>query len=103
APAGAEFRCGKHNHLRLTLGNRIANADLMQPRVRWIARIDVAQVGDITGDEIVATWGWGTERWGAGSFQDLHGKFRHLRGTVDRRGQYLQTPGARPLKGDLGH
>ena len=49
--AGAEFRRGKHNDLRLALGNGIGNADLMQSRVRWSARIDVSQVGDITGDD----------------------------------------------------
>src|SRR4030095_4140426 len=35
--------------------------------------------------------------------QDMHRKSRHLRGTVALRSKYLQTPGARPLKGYLRH
>src|SRR5262245_66075274 len=60
--AGAEFWCSKHNDLRLALRDRIGNADLMQSWVRWIARIDVSQVGDITSDEVVAARGRCTER-----------------------------------------
>src|SRR5215510_2327658 len=101
--AGAEFRCGKHNDLWLALRDRIGNADLMQARVWWIAGIDVVQVGDITGDEVVAAWGWRTGCRGARRFLDIHGKSRHLRGTVALHGQHLQTPGARPRKGDLRH
>src|SRR5215510_3999539 len=101
--AGAEFWRGKYNDLRLALGDRIGNADLMQARVWWIAGIDVVQVGDITGDEVVTAWGWRTGCRGARRFLDIHGKSRHLRGTVALHGQHLQTPGARPRKGDLRH
>src|SRR5438128_293828 len=72
--ADAEFWRGKHDHLRLALCDRIGNADLMQSRVRWIARIDVSQVRDITGDEVVAAWSWRSKRRGARNFQDIHGK-----------------------------
>src|SRR5207244_3316108 len=51
-PAGAKLWGRKHDHLRLTLRDRIGNTGLMQPWIRRFARVNLAQVADLTGDEV---------------------------------------------------
>src|SRR5439155_9991199 len=98
-PTGAELRCGEHDDLRLALRDRIRNADLMQPRVRGIARIDLAQVQHVAGDQVTAPRRWGAWRRGARGCEDIDGEARHRNWPVSLPGKHLKAPGAGPLKG----
>src|SRR5262245_22787713 len=57
-PTGTELRRGKHDDLRLALRDRIRDANLMEPWVRGIARIDLTQVLHVAGDQVVAPRRW---------------------------------------------
>src|SRR5262249_33848886 len=70
-PAGAELGGRKHDHLWSTLLDRVGNTGLMQPGIRWFARIDLAQVADLTGDEVAAARCWRTWRRCRGDFEDI--------------------------------
>src|SRR5262249_23746150 len=75
---GTELRRGEHDDLRLALCDRIRDADLMQPRIRGIARIDLAQVLHVAGDKVVAARRWCPWRRGAGGFEDVDSESQHL-------------------------
>src|SRR5262249_12079138 len=87
--AGAERRRGKHDDLRLALRDRIRDADLMQSWIRGIARVDLAQVLHVAGDQVVAARRWGAWRRGAGGCKDVDAESRHLDWPVHLPGKHF--------------
>lgn len=49
-PSEAELRCRENNELGLALSDGIRDPYLMQPRIRRLARVDLAQIVDIAGN-----------------------------------------------------
>src|SRR5215470_15318250 len=70
-PAGAELRGRKHDYLWLALDDRVGDTGLMQPGIWRLTRIDLAQVADLTGDEVAAVRCRGTHRWCRGDCEGI--------------------------------
>src|SRR5262245_40954248 len=98
-PTGTELRRGKYDDLRLALRNRIGNADLMGPRVRGIARIDLVQVWHVAGNQFMTPRSGGAWLGGTGGREDVDGEARHRHRPVSLLGKHLKAPGAGPLNG----
>src|SRR5215510_2016408 len=101
--AGTELWGRKHDHLRFTLRDRVGNTGLMQPRIRRFARINLAQVTDIAGDEVAATRCWCTPQRCGGDVEDIDTQAGCLKRTVALLHEYLQAPGTGTSKGHRRH
>src|SRR5712691_4470438 len=98
-PAGAELGGGKHDHLRLALRDRVGDTGLMQPGIRRLTRIDLAQVTDLTGDGIAATRCWRPRHGCGGDLEDIDAQARGRNWSVALLRAYLEAPGAGTHKG----
>ena len=101
--SGAKSGGCKPDDLRRALRDRISDANLRQPQIEGFARVDLAQLPDVAGDEIAAPWSGGSHRWGAGGRKNREAKASHLRRSLAPFSEHLEAPWSGLGKGDLRH
>src|SRR5207302_1002249 len=92
-PTGAVFRRREDDDLWATVADRIRDYRLMQPRIRWLARVDLPQVAHVAGDEVAGARSRRSRHRAAWLRQRIHAPARRLHGAVGAPDDDLETPG----------